>query len=404
MQKQALWSRDFISICISSFFVFMNFYILAVTLPKFVVEELHGSQADIGLVTTVFVIAGIIFRPITGKWLDERSRKKILFAGLIIFTICSVLYLFIADFNLLLALRIVHGIGFGMAATATSAIAVDTVPLDRKGQGIGYFSLFMSLAMVVGPFVGLTIAASYNFTVLFVWCTAFSFLSMVFGMMTRIPARAAKIRLQRSWHWRSFIELKALPISLSGCVLAFSYGAITTFLSVYSNEIGLEAYASYFFMVFAAAILISRPFTGRVFDRLGEHVLVYPGIALFVIGMIGLSQVSQPGVFLLTGAIIGLGFGALLPSFQTIAVRASSSGNSGLATGTYFVLFDSGYALGSYVLGVIAAQSSYRTMYLTGGFIVALTYITYYTLHHRKQMKVTDKDVSTQTETADAAL
>ncbi|WP_412973881.1 hypothetical protein [Paenibacillus sp. OAS669] len=45
----------------------------------------------------------------------------------------------------------------------------------------------------------------------------------------------------------------------------------------YAKSIGLSSYASYFSMVFAAIIVASRPFTGKLFDRLSPNVLVYPG-------------------------------------------------------------------------------------------------------------------------------
>lgn len=392
MQKQALWNLNFLAICFSSFFIFMTFYVYAVTLPTFVLESLGGGQQEIGLVTTVFVIAAVIFRPLTGKWLDEWDRKKLLFLSLVLYTVCCILYLSVSSMSMLLLLRIVHGVGFGIAATAFSAIAVDTVPAERKGEGIGYFGLFMSLAMVVGPFLGITVMSSYDFTVLFGLCIAASVLSFVCGMMTRIPERVTVKLAGIPWSWNRFIERQAIPISIAASVLAFSYGAISTFISVYAKELGLPQYASYFFMVFAAIILISRPFTGKLFDRLGAHVLVYPGLVLFVGGMIGLSQAHSAFIFLLTAGIIGLGFGALLPSFQTIAIQSSPAHRSGLATGTYFVFFDTGYASGSYILGVIAAHTNYRTMYLIGGLIVALTIVIYYGLHHKPQMRSRERN------------
>lgn len=72
-----LWSRDFVTICLSHFFIFLTFYMLAVTLPQFVLDELHGSRVGIGLVIAFFVITAVISRPLTGKWLNEISKRKI---------------------------------------------------------------------------------------------------------------------------------------------------------------------------------------------------------------------------------------------------------------------------------------------------------------------------------------
>ncbi|MFE4425465.1 MFS transporter [Peribacillus butanolivorans] len=57
----------------------------------------------------------------------------------------------------LLIVHFFHGIGFGMATTATGAIVADLIPESRKGEGMGYYGLTLNLGMVVGPFLGLTI-------------------------------------------------------------------------------------------------------------------------------------------------------------------------------------------------------------------------------------------------------
>ncbi|WP_248931104.1 MFS transporter [Paenibacillus hamazuiensis] len=385
MDDSKLWNRHFVAVCLSSFFLFMTFYILAVTLPVFVTDALHQGKNQIGPVMTVFIISTVIFRPLTGKWLEEVNRKKLVMFALVLFAVCAAGYLFVHQYGLLLALRFIHGIGFGIATTATGAIAVDLVPDRRKGEGIGYFSLFMSLAMVIGPFIGLTVIAHFSYTVLFVLCFAFTVLSVLFGAIVRIPERAVQPSTQTVQGWRKLIEPGAIPISLTGSMLAFSYGAITTFLSVYANDIGLGPVSSYFFMVFAAMIVLSRPFTGKLFDRSGAHVLVYPGLVLFTAGMLALSGAHSAFVFLAAGAVLGLGYGALLPSYQTLAVQAAPPHRRGLATATYFLLFDAGYGIGSSVLGIVASHTSYREMYFIAGLVVVLSTALYYTLHHRRE-------------------
>ncbi len=385
MEKERLWSRDFLTISFSSFFIFINFYILAVTLPEYAMSHLGGNPNGIGLVTTVFVIAAVLFRPLTRKWLDELNRQKLLVCSVTLFAACSFLYLWVPTYPLLLVLRFVHGISFGIAATTTSTVVLDVIPSARKGEGIGYFTLFMSLAMVFGPFIGLSVSSGAGYPALFVLIAVFAVLACVFGLIT--PIRSAERRPNElgSWNIRRFIEFRAIPVAAAGFLVAFAYGGISTFISVYANSIGLKSVASYFFVVFAAMVLLSRPFTGRLFDRRGAHALVYPGIALFAIGMIALSQAGTAAFFLLTAAVIGLGYGAIIPSFQTLAIQSAPAHRSGLATGTYFVFFDLGYGLGSYLLGLVASSAGYSAMYLVGGIAAAAALAAYYGLHHRSE-------------------
>lgn len=385
MDQQRLWTRNFLTISFSSFFIFINFYILAVTLPEYALTHLGGSSNGMGLVTTVFVIAAVLFRPLTGKWLDEINRKKLLVFSVVMFAACSFFYVWVPNYALLLVLRFVHGISFGIAATTTSTVVLDVIPRERKGEGIGYFTLFMSLAMVFGPFVGLSVSSGAGYPVLFLLIAVFGVLACLFGVITPIPRHEPKPSDLGAWHIKRFFEVRALPIAIAGFLIAFAYGAISTFIAVYADSLGLKSVASYFFVVFAAVVLLSRPFTGRLFDRRGAHMLVYPGIALFAIGLLALSQAGSAAFFLLTAAVIGLGYGAIIPSFQTLAIQSAPAHRSGLATGTYFVLFDLGYGLGSYLLGLVASKAGYSSMYLIGGFTVLLALGTYYGLYHRPQ-------------------
>ena len=385
MNSEKLWSRNFLAISLSSFFVFITFYMLAVALPVFVLEQLQGNKEGIGLVTTVFIIAAVVSRPLTGKYLGQVNRKKLTLASVALFALCSFLYLFIHDYSLLLALRFVHGLTFGISATAVSAIILDVIPEKRKGEGIGYFSLFMSIAMVIGPFLGLSMVSDSNYNVMFTAITIFSILSFICICIAQVPKMLDKSPALSAWNIKSYIEPSAIPISLTGFVMAFSYAGISTFIYIFAKSIGLERYASFFFIVFAALILLSRPFTGRLYDKKGAHILVYPGIVLFTVGMIWLSQAESPLVFFITAGMLGLGYGAMLPSFQTIAVQTAPPHRRALATSTYFVFFDLGFGIGSYVLGLIAAKTDYRSMFLIGGVSVALMAVIYYILHHRRE-------------------
>lgn len=384
VQNQKLWTRDFVFVCLSSFFLFMTFYILAVTLPIYVKEDLGGGEQDIGLTITVFIISTILLRPIAGKWIDQYNPRKLVLLALGLFFSCTVLYLGVQSLLVLLLLRFIHGIGFGSATTMTGAMAIQLIPDSRKGEGVGYFGLCMSLAMVLGPFFGLIIIDHFNYIYVLYVCILFSLLSFLFGVSVQTPKRAPLPKAEETTGWRSYIEPKAIPIALAGLMLAFSYCTIATFISVYAKEIGLASSASYFFVVFAAVIILSRPFTGKLLDCRGENILVYPAILLFSLGMVGLSQVQSITAFLIAGGIIGLGYGALIPSFQTIAIKAAPKHKGGLATGTFFLFFDTGYGLGSYVLGLIAGKTNYQTMFLVAGLAAFSTLALYYFLHHKQ--------------------
>lgn len=64
----------------------------------------------------------------------------------------------------------------------------------------------------------------------------------------------------------SLFEVKALSISLICAGIYFCYSSIIAFLTPYAEVLDLQEAASFFFIVYSLAILITRPFTGKFFD------------------------------------------------------------------------------------------------------------------------------------------
>src|SRR5699024_7793027 len=142
--KVRIWTKDFISLALTQFILFTVFYSLLTTLPVYVIDELGGTQSNAGLVVTFMLASAIIVRPFSAKVLDIVGKKRTL------------------------VLRFIHGISFSIVTTATSSIAADIVPNARKGAGMGYFAMSMNLAVVAGPFIGLTLVQSFSFNVFFI--------------------------------------------------------------------------------------------------------------------------------------------------------------------------------------------------------------------------------------------
>ncbi|WP_171056166.1 MFS transporter [Paenibacillus sinopodophylli] len=398
MHTNKLWSADFIKLCLSSFFLFFSFYTLATALSVYVTNGLGGTDTQAGLSMTVFVLASVLLRPFASQLMTRYGERKIVIISLMLFLLFSIAYLGVFGYAMLLLVRFFHGGTFAIATTSTNTAAIHIIPERRKGEGISYFSLFMSLAMVIGPFAGLTITSHGGFTAMFILCAVCALLSFVLGAATKRQVNVANsvnahtnqppVREKSKLQWHKLVERKALPIALSGFVVAFAYSGLVTFMSVYTHEQALDSYGSYFFVCFGIMIVLPRPIIGKLLDRVGEHIIVYPSIAIFAIGMLLLSQASSPSLLLLSGGVIGLGYGALLPCFQTIAVLAAPAHSRGLATATFYLLFDLGYGIGSYSLGSLASGFGYRTMYMVCSVIIAFSSVIYFILHHhRKQMK-----------------
>lgn len=382
VQKQALWTQDFLGISLSSFFQYMTHYAMIVALPVFVIENLHGNDWQAGLSMTFFQAGAVIFRPLAGTWIDAFDKQKIMRISLGVFLLVSLMYLMADGLYFLLLVRLLHGAVFAIGTTAAATLAALTLPEQRKGEGIGYFAMFANLAMVLGPFLSLAIISYYSSGLLFAGCAVLALLAFWFGSrrLNNLPERENPQQTNRRLTWDNFIEPCALPMALLGGLLFFAYTGVLVFIPLYTKLLDLTAYTSVFFAVFALFIVVSRPLVGKLFDHFGANPVVYPGLLLFMLGLIGLSQVQGLAGFLTAGGILGIGFGALGPVFQTLAIQLSPRHRAGVATATFFFALDISVGIGSFVLSMVVEYSGYRGMYLFAAAVVGLTLAVYHVL------------------------
>ncbi|WP_391118552.1 MFS transporter [Psychrobacillus sp. L3] len=363
-KKDPIWTKAFISLFTTNFSIFIVFYGLVSALPLYAKDVLSRSDEGAGLLMTIFLISAIIVRPFSGKLLDLVGKRKMLWTTLFLYLICTGLYYVVEPFQALLVLRFVQGIFFSIATTASGSLAADNIPMSRRGAGLGYFTMSTNLAVVVGPFVALTFIQFFSYDILFLSLTALLILGATAALMIPADKKRAKSLPKTKLSWNDLFEKKALPIAFNASLVAFAYASVLSYLSIYSQEKGLLHLTSSFFAVFAAVMLLTRPFTGRIFDEKGPQYIIIPGLFSFIVGLVLLAFMNSPSLFLLAGAFIGLGYGAVVPSFQTLAIQSTKNERSGYATATFFTLFDTGLAIGSYVLGLIASRLGYQNLYL----------------------------------------
>ncbi|GKU84774.1 MFS transporter [Niallia sp. NCCP-28] len=389
MSKEALWTKGFISIWISNFFLFLTFYYLLVSLPIYAINHLHGHQASAGLIVTIFLISAIVIRPFAGNFMQKIGKKPIFIVALVLFLMGTLLYFLPQSVGGLLLVRAFHGIGFGIATTATGTIVADLIPNSRRGEGMGYYSMSMNLAMVIGPFLGLMAINSWGVQLLFIIASICALLSLGTGLAIKLPKQEnrqvhAHAKQKHTFKWSNIFEPSALSISFVAALFGIAYSSILSFVSVYANSKGLASVSGYFFVVYAVLMLMARPFTGRWFDRYGANVIIYPCIVLFAVGMFILSGMHTAGLFLVSAGLIGIGYGTLFPSFQTIAIQSAEPQRRGLATATFLSLFDSGIGIGSFLVGFIGDKIGFSSLYFYTSIYVLLGLAVYYFMYGKK--------------------
>ena len=294
-------------------------------------------------------------------------------------------------FDVSLLIRFLHGAALGIASTATSTIVASIIPSERRGEGIGYYALSVTLAAAIGPFLGLFINQHADFNVNFILCTiliVFSFATSLFLKVPKVEFTKEQLENMKGFKLSNFFEPKAIPISIISALIGLGYSGVLSFLTSYSIKLHLVDVASFFFVFYAAAILVSRPFTGRWFDTKGENFVMYPAFLVFAIGLFMISQVQHGFILLLAGALVGFGYGTFSSSAQAISIKVSPKHRMGLATSTYFIFADVGIGIGPFLLGFLIPIIDYRGLYVILAIVVFACTFLYYFMHGRKTGRV----------------
>lgn len=378
-QQNKIFTKRFISLFFTNMSIFLVFYGLISTLPLYAIGVLGKSDDEAGLLVTIFLLSAIIMRPFSGKLLDLYGKKRLLIISLVFYLVCTILYLFFKPFILLLALRFFQGIWFSIATTAAGSLAADIVPAKKKGTGLGYFTMSTNLAVVFGPFFGLLIIQYASFDLLFIVLSVFVAIGGLLALTIQTKDLPKTIVKNRNFKFSfdDLFERKALPIAAIACLIAFSYASVLSFLSLYADEKGLLSAASYFYAIYAVAMIAVRPFTGKIYDTLGSKYVIIPSFFLFGIGLVILANADQAITLMISAIFIGVGYGTLTTSLQSVCIQATSPKRSGYATATFFTLFDIGLALGSYVLGIVAVSLGYTFVYLGSAALLSVVFILY---------------------------
>jgi Arabinose efflux permease len=390
MDKPSLWTKDFLIDTIVNLLIYLIYYLLMVIMTVFATDNLHASLSEAGLASGIFILGTLFARLFAGRSIEQVGRKKMLYIGLSIYFITTLFYFVVNNLPFLYTLRFLHGAGFGVASTATSTIISNIIPSARRGEGVNYYALSTSIAAAIGPFFGMFLNQHVGFNLIFVFCTillAVCLIASFFLKVLEIELTKEEIDKMKEFKVTSFIEFNVLPIAIVSLLIGFCYSSVLSFLAAYTKEINLVDAGTFFFVVYASVVSISRPFTGLLFDKQGENFVMYPCYIFLAIGLIILSQTHHGYILLLAGVFVGLGYGTFMSNAQAISIKVSPRHRMGLATSTYFIFLDAGLGIGPFLLGFLRPTVGFRGIYIVTAVIAFLCLFLYYALHGKKAGK-----------------
>jgi MFS family permease len=334
--------------CGFTFTVFLSAFQLLPTAP-FRIRNLGGTTFASGLFLGFLTYASALSAPLTGALADRIGRRRAMLIASAVITLCSVGYAATSSVRLMLALVVVHGMFWSGLLSASAAYLTNLLPERRRAEGIAYWGLSSVVAVAVAPPLAFWILERGGWTWICVSCGALNVLMGAIawtleegdhrpaGSDTDTPAAPV-------------LEWRVLLLSLSLFLYSFGFGAITSFSAVYADALGVSP-KSVYLTTLAVVVLLTRPFSGKLADRIGYRRVFAPCL-VFITG--GLALLAGRGTYasLVASAIVfGLGFGTAYPVFVAYVMRDVDPQRRGAAFGAILAAFDTGIGTGSTTVG-----------------------------------------------------
>ncbi len=204
-------------VMIATFMAVLDVTIVNVALPK-LMSSFGVSVDQVEWVLTGYLLIFGVILPSSGWFADHWGYKFVFIMGLLLFTFGSFLCSVAWNLNILIAFRIIQGIGAGLLMPVGMAIITREFPPEKRGIALAFWTIAASASVSLGPSLGGYLIDNYS------WHTIFD-VNIPIGIVG-IVILLIVLREHKSDHVRSFdlLGFATLAIFLTTLLLALSNG------------------------------------------------------------------------------------------------------------------------------------------------------------------------------------
>lgn len=172
--KQTHKSKTVIGLTLGVFLAALESTVVATAMPE-VIDDLGGNHLY-SLPFSVYLLTSTVSNPIWGKLSDVFNRKNIYILGIILFLTGSFLSGLSQSMHMLIAMRVIQGLGAGCMTPLTFIINAELFSVEKRAKVQGYMSAVWGLAGLFGPLIGGLIVDWLNWRYVF-------YLNLPFGLL-----------------------------------------------------------------------------------------------------------------------------------------------------------------------------------------------------------------------------
>jgi MFS family permease len=300
----------------------MDGTIVTVALPS-VGRELDASSHALSWVLTAYFLAyGAALFP-GGALVDRLGSRRVGLWGLGLFAAGALAGALAGSFEILIASRLLQGVGAGLVSPASLAGAVSGFPTERRGAALGVWGASSGVANLVGPLIGglLTIAIDWRACW---WFFVPASLAVAIAFRRAVPAELhADETPDASGLRQRVVAAAAVGAALTFVVMIGAFYIAQQYLQVGQGYSALGAAAA--LTVIAVLVAVGAPLSGRLSDSRGEAFTMGLGFMLTALGLglLGIPGAPLSGIGALPLLVpFGMGLGLLFVPASRAALNA----------------------------------------------------------------------------------
>ena len=380
--KQTIWTRNFVCMMMANFLLLMSNFSTS-TLVATYASFLGAAPTLMGFLTGMFYGVALAMRPVAGPVQTRANHKKLIIAVFVTGCVVNAGYAMFHSIPMFLAFRVLHGIQYAFYGSLSMTIAADSVPQEKLASGLGFFALSGAVAQAIAPQIGIDLRAwgtamrgeDFGYTILFAFATAMMLLSLIplFLMHDDAKDRPAEAAAAPVGKWyQQIISRHALIPAAIMMLIMMSFSIFNGFMVLFGEELGIEN-IGIFFTVFAGSMLLIRPVSGWLSDKLGLRTVLLPALALFCVSYLIIGNAAAIPMILVGAVFAAIGFGTGNPLTQALSVQTEPRARRSIASNTLYIGMDIGFFLGPLLGGIIRdVIGNYKAVILSGSVPLAL--------------------------------
>jgi MFS family permease len=335
-----------------------------------VAQALEVTPQAVGLLVSIFTVPGVVLAPFLGVLADRVGRKSIIVPSLFLFGLAGAACGFARDFEVLMGLRLLQGVGAAALGALNLTVLGDLYQGHRRTTALGYNASVLSVGTAVYPAIGGALA-------MFAWYAPFflPILAVPVGFVVLVVLRAPEpeapsdLRSYLRGALRMMGNRVVLAMFVAGLVtFVLIYGAFLTYLPfVLQGSFGATALWIGFAMAAASlATAVASFMLGRLARSYGEGRLVKVGFLLYVVTVAAMPFAPRVALLVALIMLFGVGNGINIPSILTVIAGSTPAAFRGVFMSVNGMVLRLGQTLGPIVAG-----AAYMGLGLTGTFLVS---------------------------------